>query len=347
MFRIATALLLVALLGGCGKDEGPGPAGTGDDIATPVVTAQAASRPWSAPLTGIATLRAREAVTLTAPASGRVAEVLFREGQAVPQGALLLRLEDDEQRADHEAAAANAELQATRAARVRELHGKGLVSSDELDAAAQALRDAQARAELARVRLDLRRIRAPFAGVLGFRQVSPGALVQPGDAIVTLDALDSLRADFPVPETQLALLAPGTPVTGQTAAFPGRTFSGELLLIDTRVDPLTRAVTAQARFDNRDRVLKPGMLLTLNVPARARDALFVPEAALLPENARQYVWRVDGGIATRVEVQTGVRQQGDVEIVAGLAAGDIVVVEGQGNLRDGRTVTATARAAAP
>lgn len=343
MSRIAAVLLLAAVLGACSRDDGGGPA-TAGDAAVPVVTAPAVSRPWAAPLTGIATLRAREAVTLTAPASGRVAEVLFREGQAVPQGALLLRLEDDEQRADHEAAAANAQLQAARAARVRELHGKGLVSSDELDAAAQALRDAQARAELARVRLDLRRIRAPFAGVLGFRQVSPGALVQPGDAIVTLDALDSLRADFPVPETQLALLAPGTPITGQAAAFPGRTFAGELVLVDTRVDPLTRAATAQARFDNRDRALKPGMLLTLNVPAQPRDALFVPEAALLPENARQFVWRVQDGSATRVEVQTGVRQGGDVEIVAGLAAGDLVVVEGQGNLRDGRAVTATARA---
>lgn len=343
-----TALLLPVLLAlaACGGDPPPAPGGKGgkgDGRPTPVVTSPAETREYAQAITGVATLRAREGVTVTAPASGRVREVLFREGQRVAAGTPLVRLEDDEERAESRAAAANAELQAGRFARIAALRGQGLVSQEDRDAAAQALEEARARAELARVRLDLRTIRAPFAGMLGFRQVSPGALVQPGDAIVTLDALDALRADFPVPESLLALVEAGTPVSGQAAAWPGRAFSGRVTLVGTRVDADTRSATVQALVDNPDGVLRPGMLLTLSLPARPRTALFVPEAALVPENARQFVWLAGAdGVAARREVATGVRSAGTVEIVAGLAPGDRVVIEGQGNLREGSAVSEAA-----
>lgn len=340
--------LLLALLAGCGQEPAGGAGGgKGKDGPARVVTTAAASRPYAQAITGIATLRARESVLVTAAAAGRVREILFREGTTVTTGTPLVRLEDDTERAEHQAARVNAELQAVRFARVQELLQRGLVSRDEHDAQSQTLREAQSREELARVRLDLRTVRAPFAGILGFRQVSPGALVQPGDAIVSLDAVDTLRADFTVPETLLGVLATGVAVSGQAAAFPGRAFAGRITLLGTRVDEATRALTVQALIDNRDGRLKPGMLLTLAVPARERQALFVPEAALVPENARQYVWRVGAdGSAARVEVTPGVRADGAVEIVAGLAAGDRVVTAGQGNLRDGRPVVESGAAPA-
>lgn len=336
--------VVASVLAACSAEPPPAGKGPADkDGPATVVMATVAAREFAQPVDGIATLRAREAVTLTAPASGRVRAILFREGAHTPAGAALLRLEDDEERAELAAAEANAGIERNRFARMHELLGKGLVSREEHDTAAQALAAADARLRLARVRVELRTLRAPFAGVLGFRQVSEGALVQPGNPIVTLDAIDSLRADFAVPETLAGLLVQGTQVTARSAAWPQQAFTGTITLVDTRVDPGTRAVTVQARIDNRDRKLKPGMLLTMNAPARPRTALFVPEAALLPENARQYAWRVnDAGQAARVEVSTGVRRDGEVEIVAGLAAGDRVVVEGQGNLREGRSVVARA-----
>lgn len=341
--RFALLLLVPLLLPACGREPaatpgGPGNRAAGDDAAA-VVLATATVRAHAPPITGIATLRAREAVTLTAPASGRVREIRFREGRPVMAGAVLVRLEDDEERAEFAAADTQATIQATRVARIESLQARGLVSQDERDSATQSLQEANARRELARVRLELRTIRAPFAGVLGFRQVSAGTLVRPGDAIVTLDALDWLRADFAVAETLLGQLTPGSPVRARSAAWPGREFAGTLSLVGTRVDDSTRSVTVQARFDNTDGALRPGMLLTVDVPAVERSTLFVPEAALLPENARQYVWRVGAdGTAARVEVSTGLRSRGEVEIVAGLAPGDRVVVEGQGNLREGRPV---------
>lgn len=341
--RLAPLVIFLGLcmvLAACsGEPGGKQAQQASNDVPVSVVTAKAIERAYAQPIDGIATLRAREGVVITAPASGRVRQVLFREGQTVRAGAALVRLEDDTERAEFNAAKIHAELQATRFARIGELHGKGLVSKDERDAAMQALREAEARQEQARVRLDLRTVYAPFAGVLGFRQVSPGALVQPGNPIVSLDAIETLRADFPVPETLIGLLDSGVDITARSAAWPGREFRGVIALIGTRVDEATRTVNVQAHVDNRDGALKPGMLLTVRLPARQRQVLFVPESALLPENARQYVWRIAADdSALRVEISPGVRHDGQVEVVAGLSAGDRVVVEGQGNLRDGRRV---------
>jgi len=358
---LGSGLLIAALLlAACGKGGAPdgGSKGgkKGDDQPVPVLSAAIVARPFAQSVSGIATLRARESVVITARSAGRIREILFREGAAVTAGAVLVRLDDDEERAAYNAAKANAELAASRLARLTELQARGLVSQDERDTQSQALKDAQARAELARVQLDIRSIRAPFAGVLGFRKVSLGTLLQPGDAIVSLDAVDTLRADFPLPEALANVVTAGdasagkqsgTTITGTAVAWPGRTFTGRITLIDTQVDAATRTITVQALIDNRDRALKPGMLLTVALAARERNALFAPEAALLPENSRQYAWRIDAqGIATRVEVSTGIRRDGEVEIVAGLAAGDRVVIAGQGNLRDGRAVTEAAAPAA-
>lgn len=340
------ALALVA----CGKSPestGKKPGGPGDDKPVAVVTAVAGTRDFAQPVSGVATLRACESVVVTARTAGRVSAVLFNEGTAVKAGTPLLRLEDDEERATFNAAKAAASLAQDRLARIESLLQRGLASQDERDTAAQALKDAQARAELARVQLDIRTIRAPFAGVLGFRQVSPGALVQPGDAIVSLDAVDTLRAEVAVPESLANVVTPGTAIEGRAAAWPGRVFKGRVTLAGTRVDPATRTFTVQATLDNRDRALKPGMLLTATLAARTRPALFVPESALVPENARQYAWRIDAqGVALRVEVATGVRSGGAVEIVAGLVAGERVAIAGQGNLRDGKRTQETPAAGA-
>lgn len=337
-------ILSVQLVACSGEPSGDGKGGgKGGDRPVPAVLADVSPRSWQQPVEGIATLRAQEAVLLTAPAAGRVEAVLFREGARVQAGTPLVRLEDDEQKAEFNAAKVNAGLQASRQARMRQLLEQGLLSQDELDTQTQQLKEAQARLELARVKLDYRTVKAPFSGVLGFRQVSPGALVQPGDAIVSLDATDTLRAEFQVPETQLASVSADSTVTGRTAAYPGRVFEGRVTMIGTRVDENTRAVAVQARIDNRDLALRPGMLLTVSAQARERQALFVPESAIVPEGTKQFVWRVSAeGQAERVEVTLGARLPGQVEVAAGLKSGDRVVAEGHGALRPGSVVKDTA-----
>lgn len=334
------AALLTALLAGCGDDSPAAAAAPGQSAdATPVVLGQVESREFVPQIEGLGTALALESVLVTARVSGRVVQIHFKEGARATAGQALVRLEDDEERAELKAADAEAEQAQARFQRLTELSGKGLVPRDQLEEQGRVLKSAQARHELARVRLEQRTVRAPFAGVLGFRQVSLGALVQPGSPVVTLDAVEQLRVEFSVTEALLGDLAPGATVEVRAAAWPERLFKGKISTVDTRVDAITRAAKVQALLDNRDNALKPGMLLTVRAQGRPRRALFVPEAAVAPENARQFVWRIgDGDKAEKVEVALGARLTGAVEVASGLAAGDRVVVEGHANLRPGRAV---------
>jgi membrane fusion protein (multidrug efflux system) len=336
----ALALGGTLLLAACGDDAPAAPAGTAAPAeATPVVLGLVEQRQFVPQIEGLGTARALESVLVTARVSGRVEEIYFKEGARTAANAPLVRLEDDEERAELKAAEAEAEQAEARNSRLAELSGKGLVPRDSLEEQNQVLKSAQARLELARVRLGQRTVRAPFAGVLGFRQQSLGSLVQPGSPIVTLDQVDTLRVEFSVSEALLGDLAPGAVVSVRAAAWPEREFKGKISAVDTRVDEVTRAAKVQALLDNKDGALKPGMLLNVSAQGRRRSALFVPEAAVAPENTRQFVWRVAAGdTAEKVEVALGARLTGSVEVLQGLAAGERVVLEGHAQLRPGRPV---------
>jgi membrane fusion protein, multidrug efflux system len=350
--RISYPLALAAAvlaLAGCGDDSPAAPAPERPVDATPVVLGQAEQRQFVPQIEGLGTARALESVLVTARVSGRVEEIYFKEGARAAAGQPLVRLEDDEERAELKATEADAEQATARFDRLTELSAKGLVSRDQLEEQSRMLKSAQAGLELARVRLGQRTVRAPFAGVLGFRQLSLGSLVQPGSPIVTLDQVDQLRVEFSVSEALLGDLAPGAIVEVRAAAWPERLFKGKISTVDTRVDEITRAARVQALLDNRDNALKPGMLLNVSAQGRRRQSLFVPEAAVSPENARQYVWRVGAGDKVeKVEVVLGARLTGSVEVRGALASGDSVVVEGHAQLRPGRVVRAVpAPSAAP
>src|SRR5262249_32301472 len=133
-------------------------------------------------------------------------------------------------------------------------------------------------------------------------------------------------------------LRPGQDVIARSAAYPGRTFTGRVVSVDSRVDPASRAVTVRAVVPNRDGAIKPGMFLTVELSKERRPALMVPEQALVPEQARQFIYVVDNGAVAKREVKLGRREPGFVEITEGLANGDHVVVEGTLKLRDGSRV---------
>jgi len=342
----ATLLLaLGALLGAC-SDDSPAAAGTPERPvdAAPVVLGQVETREFIPDIEGLGTARALESVLVTARVSGRIEEFHFKEGARAAAGQALVRLEDDEERAALKAAEAEAEQAQSRHARLTELSAKGLVPRDQMEEQNQVQKSAQARLELARVRLAQRTVRAPFAGVLGFRQQSLGSLVQAGSPIVTLDAVETLRVEFSVSEALLGDLAPGAIVDVRAAAWPGRAFKGKISALGTRVDEVTRAAPVQALLDNKDNALKPGMLLNVRAQGRPRSALFVPEAAVAPENQQQFVWRIGANdTAEKVPVMLGARLPGTVEVREGLAAGERVVLEGHAQLRPGRAVRSVAQ----
>jgi len=172
-------------------------------------------------------------------------------------------------------------------------------------------------------------IRAPFAGRVGLRRVSPGSYVTPNTVITTLDDTDVMKLDFDVPETALSRLGHGLPVVAHSAAWPDEAFEGQVDTIDTRVDPVSRTVTVRALLDNASGRLRPGMFLTATLLRQDVTALVVPEQALVPEQSTQYVLVVGaGGVVEKRRVETGRRRPGQVEIRSGLAAGEVVIAEG-------------------
>lgn len=295
----------------------------------------------------IGTVSANESVTVTPAVTERVASVLFEDGEHVEPGQVLVELEHTEESAAVEEARIDVEEQSRQLERVKSMRGENLVSQEDLDLAQGYLDAANARLQAAEARLKDRIIVAPFAGVLGIRRVSPGALVSPGEEITTLDDLSTVKVDFTVPEASLAELAVGQTVQARCAPWPDDVFRGRVMGIDSRVDATTRAVGVQARIPNPRGKLRAGMLLTVELTCCERDALGVPERALLSYADKQYVYviRDDQTVAQR-EVKLGTRNVGWVEVVEGLSPGDTIVVDGLLNLRDGASVKVESTAAA-
>jgi len=344
--RILPVFVFVALLPtGCGKPE------QAPRQAAPVTvtTMRVVLQPFHDTLQALGTASAHESVTVTAKVSETVQRVHFDSGDQVARGAVLVTLSGQQQQAALAQARAAA-LEAERLYRRQsELASQQLIARSQLDTQRAARDSAQAQVAQVRAQLGDRVIRAPFAGVLGIRQVSPGALVTPGTPIATLDDLSSVYVDFPVPEAALAQVGPGQQVRGRTGAYPGHDFAGVVETVDARIDPATRAVTVRAAFPNPDRVLRPGMLVTVQVQRPQRQALLVPEIAVVQVGQTSFVYRVkDDATVEQARVAIGVRGEGKVEILEGLESGDRIVVDGTGKLRPGaRIMEADVARAAP
>jgi membrane fusion protein (multidrug efflux system) len=303
----------------------------------------------------VGTARANESVTITAKQTGNVEKINFVEGEQVRAGAVLIELEAKERRADVDQARADLEQSKAqrdeikqRLDRSKQLKGTGNVTEARLDELESQLRAAEGRIRAAEAklrgmdaRLDDNRITAPFHGRVGLRQVSLGALVQPGTMITTLDDVAKIKLDFAVPENFLGKLKSGLRVLARTPAFPGRAFEGSVSVIDSRVDPATRAVRVNAIFENPDDALKPGMFLNVELAlAERQDAVLVPEEVLVAEGGRQYLFIVRDGRAERREVKVGQRFTGEAEVAEGLKIGDQVIARGVQKVRHNQPVTA-------
>jgi membrane fusion protein (multidrug efflux system) len=185
-------------------------------------------------------------------------------------------------------------------------------------------------------RLRDRLIQAPFAGGLGFRQVSPGTLLAPNTPITTLDDISVIKLDFTVPETFFGAMQPGATVLARSVSYPDRQFEGVVRTVGSRVNPVTRAIPVRAHVANEDRALRPGMLLTVRVVMAERSALVVSENAVYQVQDRAYVFRVGPDmIAREHQIRIGERRFGLVEVLGGLEEGDRIVTEGIVKLRDG------------
>jgi membrane fusion protein (multidrug efflux system) len=290
----------------------------------------------------VGTLRADEAVTIRPEIAGRVAEIRFNEGQAVARGSLLVKLDQAELAAVAASSRAQLRLEEQKLERAEDLRAKGFISAQGLDDQKTALSRARAKLAEDEARLAKTEMRAAFPGVAGLRQVSEGQYVAAGTDIARLEKIDQLKLDFRIPEAYVSKLKAGQPVAVLVDAYPGRTFSGSVYAIEPGVDEQTRTIQLRARVANAELKLRPGMFARVQVQLGVREkAVWIPEAAIVPRGQDSYVYRVADSKAELVKVQTGARRVGEVEIVKGLAGGDLVVTEGTQKIGPGSSVVLT------
>lgn len=339
------ALLIAVMAAGAwylSRDDAPG-SDTGAPRAGPAVVgvvAEPVRRQLVAEIVeALGTARASESVTLTANLTDTIRRVNFQDGDYVEAGTPLVELTNEEEEAQLAEARASLEEARRQLTRLEDLGQRGIAAASDVDEARAASEGAQARLNTVLARLRDRVIRAPFSGLLGFREVSTGTLLTPGTAITTLDDVSEIKLDFTIPEAALGLMAPGGIVYARSAAWGDREFEGTIRTVGSRVDPVTRAITVRAVVPNEDRLLRPGMLLTVRIPGRPRESLLVAEKAIVQTGAESFVYKVDGeGKARQTRVSLGLRQFGTVEVLAGLREDEVVITEGIIKLRDGTPV---------
>lgn len=291
-------------------------------------------------VSAVGTLLANESVMIRPEIAGRIAAIHFSEGQPVAAGARLVTIDPGEYQAQFAGSTAEAKLNNQRYERAEELYKKGFISSQALDEARGNLDKSQARQQEDRARLAKTELRAPFSGIVGLRQVSPGAYVQPGKDIARLEDLSSIKLDFRVPEVYLDKIRKDQEVHVKVDAYPSEQFKGRIYAVEPVVDEQTRTALLRARIPNAGLKLRPGMFVRVNLTLGTRaNALVIPEQAIVPKGQDSFVFRVVDGKAKLTKVRIGQRNPGEVEILEGLGAGDSVVTDGQMKLQDGAPVT--------
>jgi RND family efflux transporter MFP subunit len=323
------------------------------------VTAEAARvEQWRPELTAIGTLRAIQGVAIAPQAAGDVTAIRFESGDDVEAGALLINIDDSVEQADLANGLAQLKNADSTLARQRTLVAQGNTPQSTVDTAIATRDSAAATVERTRAVIAQKAIKAPFAGRLGLRNVDLGQYVAVGTSLVTLQQLDPIYADFPVPEEALNSMATGQAVRMTVDAIPGRSFAGKIEAIDARVSAESRNVTARAVFANPDRKLLPGMFANLTVTTGEPAAvLTLPRTAIVyslygddvfvvtaAPHAREQGGLADssgpsGLIVERRLVRVGPARGERVAIEDGLRAGERVVTAGQIKLQAYSPVT--------
>jgi membrane fusion protein, multidrug efflux system len=318
--------------------------------AETVTTAVAAPQSWESRLTAVGSLAAVQGVTVTAELTGKVVQIAFKPGSLVQAGDLLVKQDTSSEEAQLRSAEAAAALAKLNLERLAKLLEERTIAKSQHDNADATFKQAVAQIDTIRASIAKKTIRAPFSGRLGIRLVNLGQVINEGEAIVSLQALDPIFVNFSLPQQQLPQVQPGFVVRVTTDALPGETIEGKITAINPQVDAATRNIRIQATVANSDERLRPGMYVNVAVvrPGK-RQVLAVPATSVLYAPYSDSVFVVED----RTDPNTGrtekvVRQQlaqlgekrGDfVAVLSGLNEGETVVSTGVFKLRNGQTVT--------
>jgi membrane fusion protein, multidrug efflux system len=317
---------------------------------TTVSSAVVKEEDWAPTLSAVGSISAVQGAIVSTELGGIVSGVGFQSGSEAKKGEVLLKLDSSSEEALLHTAEADLELARANLQRERDLAARKVVSKQELDAAESTFGQKQGTVDNMRAFIAKKQVRAPFDGQLGIRQVNVGQMINSGQQVVSLQALDPVYVDFALPQQELSKLAPGLEALVRTDAVPGREFKGKLTALNSMVDTVTRNVTLQATFENPDHALKPGMFVKINIalPEKGKT-LVIPGSAVsyAPYGDSIFVIDKKKDPKTGKEMQT-LRQafvrvgeaRGDfVSVTQGLKAGDEVVSTGVFKLRNGMAVT--------
>ena len=327
--------------------------------AAAVSAAEAKAERWADDAQSVGTLVAVNGTDVTTEAGGVVRSIEFEAGQPVKAGAVLVRLNTDNEVATLKSLETSARLAKVQADRWQQLGKDQLVSLDEMQQRVAASASAQAQADAQRALISQKTIRAPFSGELGIRKVNLGQFVSPGDAIVSLQQLDPIYLDFSLPEQQMDKLKPGTAIRATVDALPGQVFEGRITAIEPRVDPDTRNFTAQATLENPDGLLRPGAFARVGFALGGeREVVVIPQTAVSFNPYGNAVFVIgkakreegetdmqgkpltgDKLVVTQRFIKTGATRGDLIAVAEGLEPGEQVATSGLLKLRNGAEVT--------
>lgn len=337
MKSLIRSTILAALTSACGKAGAEGD-GVPASFAMPVEVAVAINDTVVEEILAIGEIEAVQSIELRPDIEGRIVEIFVREGTEVARSTPLFKVDDAELRAQVARLQAESDLAQQALDRTRDLLQRNASSAADLERAEANARSAAAQLQLQQVRLNRTVVRAPFTGVVGERFVSLGDYVTTSTRLTTLQTVNPQRAAFHVPERYAEKLAIGQQVVFRVASSQAE-FTGVVDFVNPLVQLPGRTITVKARVPDPNRALKQGMFIEARLATDVRpDAVVVPEDAILPLQGMNLVWVVADGIATRRQVDLGVRTPGFVEVLSGIQSGEQVVVGGLERLSEGAQV---------
>lgn len=343
LLRLSIGFTMVAAMAAYGQK-----AEKTEKVAKPlgVIVQPVASRELQNNIEALGSLRANESTVITAKTTKTVSKIHFDDGQRVAKGDLLVEMLNTEESALMDEARFNAEEAKRQLDRSRSLAKSGAVSPAQLDQLTSEYTAARARFAAVESRFKDMSISAPFAGLVGLRNISVGSLIAPGDSLTTLNDDSKMKLDFTVPAVYLRSLRKGLSIEAQSADLGDKIFKGEVFSIDNQIDEDTRAIKVRAILDNAKHELTQGLLMAVVLHADVRKSLIVSESALVPMGSDTFVFVLRANkdaassqwIAERRQIQIGQRYKGEVEVVSGLAEGEKVVTHGLQKIHAGQAV---------
>lgn len=286
----------------------------------------------------VGTLKANESLILRPEITGRIEKIAFTEGNLVKKNTTLVQFDAAMYKAQVNEAKARVALSETEYQRVNKLFKSGSISETQRDSALAQMQINEAQLEQAQVTLQKMTLRAPFTGIVGLRQFSPGDYVVAGADMLEIVDIDSMKLDFRVPEIYLPQIAQGQTLTISLTAFPGETFEGKVIAISPQISEQGRNILIRAILPNADKKLRPGLFAKVQLLIKQQELIVIPEEALIPQGQGFLVYLYKDEKVTPMPVQLGQRMQGSLAI-SGINVGDVLITAGQLKLQPGSPIT--------